>query len=617
MIHYLPPEYYSLLVGSTDLVFLETCRFDPENYRSWFFMNPVTALRIESISDLPGLFAEIEAYVAQNYYVAGYFNYECGYYFETITKPRPSGVQTRPRPLAWFGVYPTPLVFNHYSGKWENGNSNLNLRYPQPPGEIFAINNPVLTLPNFVYHQNIRRIKEYIIAGDVYQINFTGKYRFQFEGSSVALYHFLREQQSVSYAAYLKTCDLTILSLSPELFFRRDGFKIVTKPMKGTAARGRTVDEDSILAGELRLSPKNRAENLMIVDLLRNDLGRIAAFGTVRVPEIFTIEKYQTLFQMTSTITAELPPDISYYDIFRSLFPCGSVTGAPKIRAMEIISELEPEPRGIYTGAIGYFGPGAQAVFNVPIRTVTLRGDQGEMGVGSGVVYDSDPEEEYMECQLKANFLMAKQPEFELIETLLWEERYPYQDKHLYRLQSSAAYFEYPVAPDEFISRLEEIARSFQSGEKYKVRVTVSKSGQMNITSEKITPAPQPVNLEITLSEIHTDSHDPFLYHKTTHRLLYDRAFREGVQKGFAEVIFRNERNEITEGAISNVFIERNGLLITPPVSCGLLKGVYRTHLFETLSNIEEQVITEDDIRIADAIYICNAVRGIRKVQLL
>jgi para-aminobenzoate synthetase/4-amino-4-deoxychorismate lyase len=360
----LPAEYYKLLNEASDLVFLETCRFDRENYRSWFFANPLTVLRIYAVNELPKLFSEIEAYLSRQYYLAGYFSYECGYHFENIIEPHQST-----KPLAWFGVYSAPLVFNHYTGNWEQGfPGSASFGSSQPLTEGFTINNPEFALPAAIYHQKIDRIKEYILAGDVYQVNFTGKYHFQFEGSSAALYHSLRAKQQVSYAAYIKADDLTLLSYSPELFFRRNDSLIMTKPMKGTAPRGKTLEEDLLLAEQLRRDSKNRAENLMIVDLLRNDLGRIAATGSVKVPEIFTIEKYQTLLQMTSTVTATLSPEVSYYEIFRSLFPCGSVTGAPKIRAMQIIHELETEPRGIYTGAIGYFAPDAQAVFNVPIR---------------------------------------------------------------------------------------------------------------------------------------------------------------------------------------------------------------------------------------------------------
>jgi para-aminobenzoate synthetase/4-amino-4-deoxychorismate lyase len=612
MIYHFPSECYTLLNNASDLVFLETCRFDRDNYRSWLFSNPLAVLRIYSTSELPKLFSEIEAYLSRQYYLAGYFSYECGYYFENIAEPYPSA-----NPLAWFGVYTALLVFNHYTGVWEQGSpGSTPIPSSQPSTKDFVINNPDFHLPPAFYHQKIGRIKEYILAGDVYQVNFTGKYHFKFEGSFSALYHFLRAKQKVSYAAYIKADDPTVLSFSPELFFRRDGSRIMTKPMKGTAARGKTLEEDLILAERLRQDVKNQAENLMIVDLLRNDLGRIATIGSVKVPEIFAIEKYQTLLQMTSTITATLPSAVSYYEIFRSLFPCGSVTGAPKIRAMQIIHELETEPRGVYTGAIGYFAPGRRAVFNVPIRTLVLTGNQGEMGVGSGVVFDSDPESEYRECKLKADFFTVRQPEFQLIETMLWDQGYPFLDKHLHRLKQSAEYFDYLLDLAELDSRISKDTHSFQPGKKYKVRVTLSQSGRINITSEEIAGEEQPVNLYVMLSDTQTDSNDLFLYHKTTNRSLYVRIYREAVQRGLTDVIFMNERQEITEGAISNVLIERGGLLLTPPVTCGLLNGVYRSHLINTLPNIVEQVITENDFRNADGIYICNALRGLRKVTV-
>ncbi len=613
MVYSFPSECYTLLNTASDLVFLETCRFDRENYRSWLFMNPLTVLQIYAISELPKLFSEIEAYLSHQYYVAGYFNYECGYHFENISaSPCHSN-----KPLAWFGVYPAPVVFNHLTGEWEQGfPGSAPFNSCQSLTEGYTINNSEFVFSAATYHQKIDRIKKYILAGDVYQVNFTGKYHFLFEGSSSALYHSIRAKQEVSYAAYIKADDLTVLSYSPELFFRRDNSLIMTKPMKGTAPRGKTLEEDFRLTEQLRRDSKNQAENLMIVDLLRNDLGRIAATGSVKVPELFSIEKYQTLLQMTSTITAKLPAEVSYYELFRSLFPCGSVTGAPKIRAMQIINELETEPRGIYTGAIGYFGPDAQAVFNVPIRTLVLSGNQGEMGVGSGVVFDSDPDSEYRECKLKANFFMVNQPEFQLIETMLWDQGYPFLDKHRHRLKQSAEYFDYLLNLDELESRVNEVTRSFGPGRKYKVRLTLGQSGRINITSGEITEEKQPVNLYVRLADIQTDSHDLFLYHKTTNRLLYDRMYREGVQQGLTDVIFMNERKEITEGAISNVLIERNGRLLTPPLVCGLLNGVYRRHLLETLPNIAERVITENDLHHADGIYICNAVRGLRKVIL-
>lgn len=614
MNHRFPEKYIQQFDQFSDLVFLETGRVDAENYRSWFFSCPVAVLSMNQLADLPWLFWEIERYLSQGYYLAGYFTYECGYHFVKPESTQGAGLASPSGPLAWFGVYTAPAVFNHCTGLWEED-------FPDPPGldappapGVFEVDNLEFTVPHALYEQNVNRIKDYIRAGDAYQVNYTAKCRFHLDGSSAALYDWLRTRQTVSYAAYVRTDSLTVLSFSPELFFRRDGSRITAKPMKGTMARGKTLADDERMAQQLQQDPKNRAENLMIVDLLRNDLGRIAATGSVHVPEMFTIERYQTLLQMTSTITATLPPEISYYEIFQSLFPCGSVTGAPKIRAMEIIHELETGPRGIYTGAIGYFAPERRAVFNVPIRTLVLSGDQGEIGMGSGIVYDSDPEVEYQECILKINFLTAQQPCFQLIETLLWDNGYPFLAKHGHRLQSSAAYFDYPLSILEFTNRLETAARSFQAGLKYKVRLTLDRFGQMDITSQEIGPDDPSQIHTIKISSIKTHTDDRFLYHKTTHRSVYDQAYREGVGLGVTDVIFRNQAGEITEGAISNLIIERNGRFMTPPVSCGLLNGVYRTHLLETHTNLEERVITEADMRNADRIYICNAVRGMRRV---
>ncbi|MEK6571444.1 MAG: bifunctional anthranilate synthase component I family protein/class IV aminotransferase, partial [Bacteroidota bacterium] len=265
----------------------------------------------------------------------------------------------------------------------------------------------------------------------------------------------------------MKSKDREILCLSPELFFRYKDGTIVTKPMKGTAQRGKTLEEDLQQASWLRHDEKNRAENLMIVDLLRNDLGRICEIGTVNVEELFSVEKYQTLFQMTSTISGRVKNGTTYLEILRSLFPSGSVTGAPKIRSMRIIHELEESPRGVYTGAIGYFSPANEAVFNVAIRTIVIRGNTGEMGVGSGIVFDSVPEDEYSECELKGQFLTVPYGEFELLETMLWDNGYPFLARHLKRLNESAQYFDYVCDVENLREQLLDLSRSFTHGKKY------------------------------------------------------------------------------------------------------------------------------------------------------
>ena len=433
MFRQLPAECYQFLKQQRDYVLLETSKFDSENYRTLLFYDPITILKINSLAEITHLFAEVETHLAKGYYLAGFLDYECGYHFEEVlSKLNPT------QPVAWFGVYHQPLVFNHRAGCFENLSAATAAHFGtlQFESEAYNLSQLKLMITNSDYLEKLQRIREDIIAGDVYQIDFTTKYKFNFSGSVIDLYNDLRKQQPVPYGALINYENRQILSFSPELFFKLKASKIMTKPMKGTAPRGKTSHEDAQLHEWLRHDEKNRAENLMIVDLLRNDLGRIASIGSVAVPEIFTVARYPTLFQMTSTVTAELPPNLKYYDIFKALFPCGSVTGAPKIRAMQIINELENEPRGVYTGAIGYFAPGGKAVFNVPIRTLVINGERGEMGVGSGIVYDSVPEAEYAECCLKAKFLRTDDKEFKLIETILWDQGYRMLSQHIVRIQS-------------------------------------------------------------------------------------------------------------------------------------------------------------------------------------
>jgi para-aminobenzoate synthetase/4-amino-4-deoxychorismate lyase len=336
---------------------------------------------------------------------------------------------------------------------------------------------------------------------------------------------------------------------------------------------------------------------------------------------------------MTSTVSAELRPEVGFHDIFRALFPCGSVTGAPKVRAMQLIAELEAAPRGVYTGAIGFFSP-RQTVFNVAIRTLELDGARGTMGVGSGVVIDSDPAQEFRECLLKAEFLtglgasattpiaenvrLVRQPdEFFLIETMLWDGGYPFIELHLDRLEDSAEYFDFPCERAAVKAALEAHARGFADGTPRKVRLVLGGDGLFQITDEALPPSAAEQRIgRVRLAAERTDPTDKWLYHKSTHRPLYARAFEQAARDGFDDALFLNLRSEVTEGAISNVFIEKDGRWFTPPVECGLLPGVYRRHLLETRPEIEERVLTLDDLRLADAVYLANAVRGLRCVGI-
>jgi para-aminobenzoate synthetase/4-amino-4-deoxychorismate lyase len=385
--------------------------------------------------------------------------------------------------------------------------------------------------------------------------------------------------------------------------------------MKGTMPRGRDAMEDQEMALRLRNDAKNCSEHVMIVDLLRNDLGRICAPGSVNVEASFSVERYETLHQMTSTVAGTLLPRIGYYDIFRSIFPCGSITGAPKIRSMQIISELEQSPRGIYTGAIGFISPQRSSTFNVAIRTLVIRNDAVTMGVGGGIVADSDPQEEYRECLLKASFLTQTRRPFQLIETLLWQRGYFLIALHLDRLQSSACYFNFAFDREAIAAQLCDLAKSFDVNTRYRVRLLLDANGSISLASGAFFDGPP--SCRIAVAGEHTSSTDPFFRHKTTNREMYDRLHKAARAAGFDDVIFMNDRDEVTEGAASNIFIERSGRWLTPPLACGVLPGVFRRHLLETRPAAAECVLSIADLQSADAIYICNALRGLRKVTAL
>jgi para-aminobenzoate synthetase/4-amino-4-deoxychorismate lyase len=457
--------------------------------------------------------------------------------------------------------------------------------------------------------------------GNTYQVNYTMPVSFRLKGSHADLYLLLRSRQPVSYSAFIKDGNLSVLSLSPELFFLRNGAFIKSMPMKGTIGRGRNLKEDIRLARWLKEDAKNRAENVMIVDLIRNDLGRCSETGSIHVPELFTIERYETLFQITSTVEGRLRPGISWKDIFRSIFPCGSVTGTPKIRTMEIISELEPHPRDVYTGAIGFIGPDNQAAFNVAIRTVTLDKNQGVINVGSGITIDSDPDEEFEECILKGKFFLTEagktqgfSSEFLLIETICWDKSAGYHllERHLKRLKDSAHYFSFRLDMEVLKGRLKKLEkRLFQEGKRKRVRLLLSRNGEISLSDSPVTPVSTHL---FSVSPDRVFSQDIFLFHKTTMRPLYDKYRREAEKAGLFDIIFMNERDEITEGTISNIFILSEGVLWTPPVECGLLDGTLRQELVEK-GEARERIIFLHDLKKAEKIFLGNSVKGLVEVR--
>jgi len=606
----LPEGACAAVAAQAGSILLETSRYDPSNQRSYLFLHPAETIAAHHPDEIPSVFARIEAALREGFHVAGFFSYECGTHFERFTG---GSAQAAELPLAWLGVYRSPFVFDHALGSFEGPAPELPSVLPAPSEMDLIPPGLTLEIAPEEYRDRILEIKEYIAAGDTYQVNFTDRVSFPVQATPSALYAALSRQQPVAYGAFLNVAGQHILSFSPELFFRVADGRIVTRPMKGTMARGLDAAEDRQAALRLQNDEKNRAEHVMIVDLLRNDLGRICQTGSVVVEDLFSVEKYQTLLQMTSTIAGVLRPGVGYYEIFRSMFPSGSITGAPKLRTMEIIRELEQRPRGVYTGAIGFISPGGSSVFNVAIRTLTMKDGLARMGVGGGIVADSDPRDEYRECQLKAAFLTRARPAFQLIETMLWEKEFRLLPLHLDRLEASAAYFDFSFDREAVLKRLRELSDSFEDGTSRRVRLLLDANGKITVSNSELQAEPDFVRVKISGQP--TSSTDVFLRHKTTRRELYNCALTAAHTEGFDEVLFANEKGELTEGAISNLFIERAGKLLTPPLACGLLPGVYRRHLLETRTNAEERVLTLADLHTADAVYLCNSVRGLRAVK--
>ena len=468
----------------------------------------------------------------------------------------------------------------------------------------------------------IGRIRGYIAAGDTYQVNYTYRLRFDAFGSIFALYQRLRARQPVPYGALVGLPDGgALLSFSPELFVRHEAGTLLARPMKGTAPSSGDPDTDARRSAELALDPKNRAENLMIVDLLRNDLGRVAHTGSVAVPKLFEVTRFGAVLQMTSTVRAQLRPDAGLAEVLKALYPCGSITGAPKRRTMEIIDELEPDARGVYTGAIGWFDPPASGqtigdfCLSVPIRTLSLGPGEhlrrGELGVGAGIVFDSDAQAEYAECRLKARFLTGLQNDFEIFETIKasWEDGPRHLDEHLARIAASCAYFGRPFDTAAARALVVDTCLALPHAGLHRLRLASGADGALSITAAPLAPLRDPVR--VVLAGTPVESSDIFLRHKTSVRQRYDAAWRAAEAQGAFDALFFNERGELTEGGRSNVFVRVDGRWYTPPLSCGLLPGVTRAVILAAPAwKASERVITRAMLERAEGIMVCNALRG-------
>lgn len=446
------------------------------------------------------------------------------------------------------------------------------------------------------YDAAVERIRELIAAGDTYQVNYSFPVTSGFSGDTLAWYRSLCLAQGADYSAYIDLGRHKVLCLSPELFFKRRGNHVITKPMKGTVRRGRWLKEDLELAEWLKNSAKDRAENVMIVDLLRNDLGKVSIPGSVTVSSLFNVERFETVWQMTSTVESTLKDGTTLPELLQALFPCGSITGAPKIRTMQIIRELERFPRGAYTGAIGLLQPGGECVFNVAIRTIVIdtENKQATFGVGGGITIDSTAEREYEECLVKSQFLYSTPVEFQLFESMLLEDgEYFLLAAHLERLKDSAEYFGFQFTGTRINADLERIKADNEHGS-FKVRLVLWKDGRIEtqIIPIELLDEVKPV----TLATEPVDSSDRFLFHKTTRRRSGD------------DVIFWNERGEVTESSIANIVVRIDGELFTPPIECGLLPGVFRNHLLAE-GKIKERVITVEEFKNAKEFFLINSVR--------
>lgn len=574
---------------------------------SLLFSDPVDVISANTPEEVPAALKRIEDGVASGLYAAGFFAYELGYVLEP--KLRPLLPDNRNVPLLWIGLYKSPadmtsVEVEHWLATHTRSGS-------------FRFTDVSLSWSEAEYVERFNEVIEKIRAGDIYQLNLTFKARFKLSGSPLTFFLDLRQKQRVAYGGIVDTGAVTVLSASPELFIEQEGRTIFTRPMKGTAPRAGTEEADAVARRQLAEDVKQRAENLMIVDLMRNDIGRISEIGSVEVTDIFTVETYKTLHQMTSGVRATLNEGVGIYDLMRAIFPPGSVIGAPKIRAQELIRQLETEPRGVYCGAIGYISPQGRSLFNVAIRTAVIaRNADGEMGIGSGVVFDSQGSKEYAECLLKMKFLTDPVKRFELIETLLFDPNdggYVLLERHIERLANSSRYFAFVYDEAAVRGALSDAVDG--KTERLRVRLLLTEDGTITVTTTPLPAADAKAVMRFAVSSTRMDSADLFLFHKTTRREVYDRERQEyQARVGSDEVIYTNERGELTEGSFTTLFIERGGELLTPELGAGLLPGTLRAELIAQ-GRAREAVLTLADLEAADAVYLGNSVRGLMRAE--
>ncbi len=573
-----------------------------EDSFSYVFGTPVRVLSAKTKIEIEQSIKMLEEYLEQD--LVGYclLSYEAGYLFDRRLTNLFEGNEE---------VFIAVLFDNVIKIKSKDINHNFDCSHLD-----FSISGFGLNVSENQYIRDIHKIKRYIEEGDTYQVNYTVKGTFQCKGDYSTFFKNLIFNQSSKYSALINCGGKLIISSSPELFFSIDDTgTIIAKPMKGTMKRGKNIEDDRCNFEWLRHSEKDHAENVMIVDLLRNDLGKICEYGSITAEKTFEIETYETVFQMVSEVKGVLKKDCSLDSILQNLFPCGSITGAPKIRTMEIIHELEKEDRGLYTGSIGLLLKD-KAVFSVAIRTIEIdtATHHGNIGLGSGIVWDSVPSEEYQETLLKGSFFTEPQTYFEIFETCkITAGRIFLFEQHMQRLKRTAHFFLFCFDEQFIRSKIQERINEIRNDAIYKLKFFLGKTGAVRIEVSDF-PA-VPAKVQIIISSKRVESSNKFLYFKTTNRHLYNEEFVQFNLSGFFDVIFLNETDHVAEGAISNIFIRKGRKWFTPQISCGILPGVFRESLILTRRNVVESKLTMTDLTLADEIILTNSLRGIVKVH--
>jgi para-aminobenzoate synthetase / 4-amino-4-deoxychorismate lyase len=571
----------------------------------WLYRDAIEVVRCDAPAEVAAAFRRIEAGQASGLHAAGLMTYELGYVLEpSLASSLPPD---RTVPLLWFGLFAAPLRLDGDALDAAFGG------FAPPP-----IASLTLGRRRAEHVEKVRRILALIAAGDLYQANLTFPMRFDYAGDPLALYAALRSAQPVAHGGLVAWEDTTVLSVSPELFVAISDGRATTRPMKGTAARKDTPAADVAARAALLTDPKQRAENLMIVDLLRNDLSRIAAPATVRTPALFTAETYPTFHALTSTVTAQLRPGVGLREQMTALFPCGSIVGAPKIRAGEVIRTLEAEPRGAYTGAIGAIAPGGDMAFNVAIRTAVIGADgRGVYGVGGGVVADSDPDAEYEEALLKGRVLSRLAEDYGLIETFRWsvDSGFVRLPDHLDRMTASALRLGFRFDRAGAERRLAEAAERWRaSGEDRRVRLELRRTGASDLGCQPVARGPGgPVSLH--LADLRLDAGDPFLRHKTTRREAHEAAFAQAAAQGLDEAILLNRAGRLADGSRNSLFVEKGGRMVTPPIADGALPGVLRAAMIADGRAVEE-ALGLDDLVAGQALFVGNSLHGLRPATI-